>query len=330
MEAKENTPGLPSHLVIGNLVSRLPEPQNGCQNRRIHSRCSVDDIATLRLIEHGFSLQCRILNVCLEGCCLSAPEPLTAGKRARVEVTFKVNGISFRFLGSVQWADGNRQVGIRFADMIARRREQLAEVIAEIEAAEKAKMEKAAADVDTAEKETQDKKEPAGQLSENQKKSADKLHGTQTPPPAATKAHKQQIDGQASTAAHANGLSSIPQQPSVSNRRAHVRFEVNSIATILLVKVGSRLKGSIVDLSEGGCRIRCDERFPVGIYTRVETEFRFENLPFLLGGVVQVIHNQREVGIRFLDMSDRKRQQLRDLVEEIRSMRNSSESALPD
>jgi hypothetical protein len=74
-----------------------------------------------------------------------------------------------------------------------------------------------------------------------------------------------------------------------------------------------------MDISIAGCRIRCDERFPVGIYTRIETEFRIEGLPFRFGGVVQAIHDRHTVGIRFLDMSPRKREQVEQLIEEIRN-----------
>ncbi|HEV2485559.1 MAG TPA: hypothetical protein VGT08_08500 [Terracidiphilus sp.] len=70
-----------------------------------------------------------------------------------------------------------------------------------------------------------------------------------------------------------------------------------------------------------GCRIRSDERFLVGIYTRVETEFCLEGLPFRLGGVIQAIHDRHNVGIRFLDMSESKREQLEKLVGEIEVMR---------
>jgi hypothetical protein len=72
-------------------------------------------------------------------------------------------------------------------------------------------------------------------------------------------------------------------------------------------------------MSAGGCRIRTDERFPVGIYTRVETEFRLEGLPFRLGGVIQAIQDRERflVGIRFLDMSARKREQVEQLMQEI-------------
>jgi len=110
-------------------------------------------------------------------------------------------------------------------------------------------------------------------------------------------------------------------KPARRERREQSRHEVDTSAVIFLVNVASRLTGRILDLSLGGCRIYTDERFPVGIYTRVETEFRLEGLPFRLGGVIQAIHDRRHVGIRFLDMSSRKREQLEQLVREIEELR---------
>lgn len=116
----------------------------------------------------------------------------------------------------------------------------------------------------------------------------------------------------------------LPPQPAPApvkqERRAQLRREVDTSVTIFLIKGGSTLTGRIIDLSPSGCRIRTDKRFPVGIYTRVETEFRFEGLPFRLGGVIQAIHNPFSTGIRFLDLSDRKREQLTDLIAEIDAM----------
>ena len=119
-------------------------------------------------------------------------------------------------------------------------------------------------------------------------------------------------------------------KPSLSrDRRAQSRHEVDTSAVILLVKIASALRGRIVDLSLGGCRICTDEKFPVGIYTRVETEFRLEGIPFRLGGVIQAIHNRQTVGIRFLDLSDRKRQQVADLIGEIEEMRAAQPDSEP-
>ena len=110
-------------------------------------------------------------------------------------------------------------------------------------------------------------------------------------------------------------------KPNMRDRRESPRVEVDTSAVIFLINIASRLRGRILDLSLGGCRIRADERFPVGIYTRVEIEFRLEGLPFRLGGVVQAIHDRHTVGIRFLDMSSCKREQVEQLIGDIREMK---------
>ena len=61
-----------------------------------------------------------------------------------------------------------------------------------------------------------------------------------------------------------------------AERRSHSRHAVDTTANLILIKTGFRLPGSIVDLSIGGCRIFREQRFPVGIFTRIEAEFRFE------------------------------------------------------
>jgi hypothetical protein len=118
-------------------------------------------------------------------------------------------------------------------------------------------------------------------------------------------------------------------KPSRRERRAQSRCEVDTSAVIHLINVGSRVNGRIVDLSLGGCRIRTMDHFPVGIYTRVETEFRLEGLPFRLAGVIQAVHDRGRfnIGIRFLDMSERKREQLEQLICEIEDLGGAREFA---
>jgi len=104
-------------------------------------------------------------------------------------------------------------------------------------------------------------------------------------------------------------------------RRQQARHSVDTTASIYFIDVAARATGRILDVSMGGCRIRTDARFPVGIYRRVETEFRIDGLPFRLGGVVQSVHDKFTVGIRFLNLSERKADQLSQLMEEIDEMR---------
>ena len=56
-------------------------------------------------------------------------------------------------------------------------------------------------------------------------------------------------------------------------------------------------------------------------------EFRIEGLGFRLGGVVQAIHDRDTVGIRFLDVSQRKSDQLAQLMDELNELRERETSS---
>ena len=108
--------------------------------------------------------------------------------------------------------------------------------------------------------------------------------------------------------------------PARSTRRAEPRLGVDSGVVLHLIDLAANIHGRIVDISLGGCHIRTDRSFPVGIFRRVEIEFRLEGIPFRLGGVTQAVYDRSNVGVRFLDLSERKRGQLLQLIEEIKAM----------
>jgi hypothetical protein len=49
----------------------------------------------------------------------------------------------------------------------------------------------------------------------------------------------------------------------------------------------------------------------------VEVEFALDGMPFRLAGVVQAVHDRQTIGIRLLNLSERKREQLAMLMEEL-------------
>lgn len=325
--------------------------------RRKMPRCAVDEDAVLLLVGRGATVQCRIVELSLTGCRMSTRERLPAVGELRVEATFKVHGIAFRFGGAIEWADGKNLVGIRFVDLIPRRRDELIEVLFELEAEIAAKAGKEAAEKRVAEARAKQmaERQATGQTEalpfvEKRPPAPPENHSKQTPEPVVSASQPGKIAfGSVSRpilAAVPLAVSSQeprshlpapeqasprPARPTKRERRVLSRHEVDTSAVIFLVNVGSKLSGRILDLSVGGCRIRADERFPVGIYTRVETEFRIEGLPFRLGGVIQAVHDRdrRLVGIRFLDMSSRKREQLEQLIEEIEEMQGNQNIATP-
>lgn len=295
--------------VIG--VEEKPESLLTEHPRRTHPGVAVDATATLVLVHHCLSIEARIVDLSLEGCLLRAVKVYHVPASALVEVRFAVQGLPFRLGGVAQWTDGKHVVEICFAEMSSRRRDELAELLAELQADEEAaEPAPAAADkLPETDKLTEraQVERPANEKSWVAKREEEPLNGPR---------------GSEMKPAAAQAVVSAPAaQPSIRERRTQPRHSVDTKAMIFLVDVGSRETGRIVDVSLNGCRIHTDQRFPVGIYRRVEVEFVLDGLPFRLGGVTQSLHDKHTVGIRLLDLSERKREQLMQVIEEINDMR---------
>jgi hypothetical protein len=280
------------------------------QARRATPRFEVDADAHLLLVEHGSTHPCRIVDLSLTGCRVCTAERFPAGTMVRVEVGFSVRGLAFRFGGIVQWTDGQHQVGIRFAGVPERRKNELIEALAEVEqenavkaarlAAEKLAQEEQAAALEAAE---------AAILEASVAAVRDEEAGSGQFP----------ILNPAPAMAQSAGS---PPKPGSLKRRLGFWNEVDTAVSIHLINAESWLQGRILELSPSGCRIQTGELLPVGVYTRVETEFSLNGLPFRLDGVIQGIRDGdvSNVGIRFLEMSDRKREQVEQLIDEIREL----------
>ncbi len=367
-------------------AERAEEGPSEPRDRRADPRYGVDENAQMLLLKHGSSLACRVVELSLNGCRLYSLERFPAGARTRVEVAFRVRGLAFRFSGMTQWTDGRHLVGIRFADVPARRKEELVEALSEIKAELAAKeAERQAAEERAAEEELAAAAPASEEIQSGARVESGTLRPILVPIPAPAPAIPdvprslaegalvsplsgaplqavktgQPVAEAGSRPAGSGGTDQDPPQPPLAEktegespqpaapqgaeaqpgaapapagipakiqrgrreRRERAREAVDTSAVIDLIRIASRLEGRILDLSLSGCRIRTGERFPVGIYTRVETEFHLEGLPFRLGGVIQAIHDRQTVGIRFLDMSGRKREQLEQLIEEIQELK---------
>jgi c-di-GMP-binding flagellar brake protein YcgR len=317
----------------------------GEQERRDDPRLAVDEEASLLLPSQGANLACRIAEISLTGCRMLTRDRFLAETGVRVEASFKLRGIAFRFSAVIEWTDGKRLAGIRFIDVTARRMDELVEVLCELAAESAAKAVMQAAERRAAEEIAQ-KKAPGTQISKPPPLPVDAPASVPVIRPAAPQklpelATRKPVPMAARPEVSGTGplgpVTSRP-PPSVlpgnqlikpvgSDRRSQSRHDVDTTATILLVNVASRIQGRILNLSMGGCRIRTEERFPVGIYTRVEAEFHLEGIPFRLGGVVQAIQDRQFVGVRFLDMSVRKREQVEQLIAEIEELHQSRKLA---
>jgi hypothetical protein len=256
------------------------------QEQRKFFRFPVEGEAILFLPESGGSLRCGMIDLGLEGCRLRREEEIPVRVGSEVAVAFRLAGENFRFAGLLQWTARNRVLGIHFEKMSAARRQELSELLGglreELEArameAQAAK-EKAAA-------------EPVADEADSEKNPQAAENSSTEPAPA-------------------------PESRSKQDRREHARHTVEGTARVRFLSLHSQIVGKILDVSMGGCRIRSLDVIPVGAFRRVEIEFLVNGVPLLLPGVTQALHDRHTVGIRFVEVTDRKKDQLRAVIDEI-------------
>jgi hypothetical protein len=280
--------------------------------RRSQPRYEVDEDATLVLVNAGEAIPVRIFEISRDGCRIRTARHSPIAAPANVEVLFKVNGIASRLAGVMQWIEQEQVAGIQFGTMAPRRRAALEDLLAELEAEELARGAVQTRAIQQAAEMPERAEGSAGTA--NERGEPESTMGL-CESPAAEKKPVEPAEPESIASAGEAAPRAAP--GSRRERRREVRHAVDTRATVFFIDVRAHVAGRILDVSMSGCRIRTGERFPVGIYRRVETEFKVDGLPFRLAGVVQALHDRFTVGIRFLDMSRRKRDQLVQLMEEI-------------
>jgi hypothetical protein len=325
-----------------------PEPLTDEAERRLSTRIAVNERATLLQGHLGSATHCTLIDLCLDGCRVLADAEIRVDHGAKVELVFHLCGAAFRLSGVTEWTGRSREVGVSFRGLSPRREAELVEALSELAGKLEAKRaEEARADEATkalremvarltAELEAKKRREAQARADAElaarearqalEKLEAAKKDLAQAEKAAAERPRSVPAETEPGSAVEAPAVSAKkpapvagtpPAGPARRERRQAARHAVDSTATIFLVDVRSNVSGRIVDVSMSGCRIRLPERFPVGIYRRVEVEFLLDGLPFRLPGVVQSLHDRFTAGIRFVDLSERKQEQLSFVMEEI-------------
>ncbi len=290
----------------------------------------MDAEASLVVLSQCGVLTGRMLELGLDGCRMRTEKRGALLTPTAVEVLFKINGIAFRLAGILERLEG-LTAAVRFSPMPARRRQAILDLLAELAEGVRSREASEGTPGDPGEKKSQAPASPnarvgvlampAGAAKPDSRPPGAKHPAGPVPAPisiARPSPASSPYRGQPSRTSAPGG------EPSCGrDRRAQARQAVDTRAIIFLIDVRSQVVGRIVDLSLGGCRIRTDQRFPVGIYRRIETEFALDGLAFRLAGVVQALHDKFTLGIRFLDMSARKKEQLALLMDEIEEMKKA-------
>ena len=276
--------------------------------RRSYPRFAVDCPATVTTIAGAGVIHGQLTDLSQGGCRMATAERVAVGLLTRVEVRFSLRGMAFQIAGVTVGTRSAKSFAVRFLEMGARRAEALAELMAEI-----------ASDPEGPAQPVRAPLEPSAAASLCaveaplvQVPAVPEADGLAAPEPSAPEPIAPEV-----ALPEVDLRAEPPRTAKVAERRVHDRHAVDTRVNLTLVRGAITMQGNILNLSQGGCRLRTDERFNVGIYTRVEAEFYLHGLPFRLAGVSQAILDKNTIGVRFLDMSERKRAQLTELIVEI-------------
>jgi hypothetical protein len=228
-------------------------------------------------VHRGVRHSCRLLNVSMGGCCVLLEERFTAGALAQVEVVLPVHGMLLRLTGSTQWVNDDNHIGIRFLLPTPQSRNQLAALISCL-------IDRVAAEA--------------------------VLEAARLAAAAAAAAQEPELIGAAEIAAADHAVHGAERRV-----RSYLPGEWPGILREPLQ--GLHLAGALQDLSLAGCILRTNKPFAQLKDAEVEIEFEIHGLPFRMAGVAVAIYNAHTVGIRFAPLSQRRREELAQLIEEL-------------
>ena len=247
----------------------------------------------------GSKYPCLIVDVSLSGCCVRTESTFLPGNLANVEVVLPILGMVLRLVGKTQWVTRANLIGIIFLHPSARSKNQLAGLLTcLVDHGDTEELRKAVVDAAMTGNTYLDMEVPDAWLQPPKPAPVPKKVPVEqerpSPPP---RAERSDFEG-----------------PGAVQTQDKKQWP----AVLRLLKDNSQQKGAITGLRLEGCCLQTAQPFVAGIHVRVEVDFQMRGLPFLLAGVTEDVRNQKTVDIRFLEMSFRKRQELAELIEELR------------
>jgi len=268
-------------INLNQLLAQQVRPSEKVgRERRAYERHTLTG-ATARLNYQGTSFPCRVLDISMGGCRLQTEALFRDGAIANVEVDMSVFGLNLKICGVTQWSSSSRQIGVRFIHPGVRTKNQVANIISCVidESARDAVREALQAEAAQDEKIDQRQPEPS------------------FVPVSASMAAILAVHG-----VHSRVTSPGKEDWAVSVQDTHAERQ---------------WLGSITELSMGGCCVRLVKPFVGELHHEVEVEFEILRLHFRLAGMPRAVHDQHLVGIEFKPMSNRRLDELTQLIFEL-------------
>lgn len=100
------------------------------------------------------------------------------------------------------------------------------------------------------------------------------------------------------------------------DRRTCPRFALEEPSAIVVLNQGIGFRCNVLDLSISGCRLRTGSRFPGSAWDCVEISFQLGGVALRINGEIQWIDGRQKAGIRFMNLTMRRREELAKVLAE--------------
>lgn len=100
-------------------------------------------------------------------------------------------------------------------------------------------------------------------------------------------------------------------------RRSKPRLRCKGVAEVIVLSIGKKMGGTLLDLSVNGCCIEAAGPIPRIESPAVEVVLTVNGFTLRLAGVVRNVRREYVAGIEFIGVTRRKSEQIQDLVKEL-------------
>jgi len=114
----------------------VPGKETMEDDKRLDPRFECVGTASLQVVGELDHYPGKIEDLSVRGCLIALKDPVPLTIDTKVELTFEVNHLPFRLQAHVRAVRRGRRIGFQFAPMIARRRQQVEDLIEELDALE--------------------------------------------------------------------------------------------------------------------------------------------------------------------------------------------------
>lgn len=111
----------------------------------------------------------------------------------------------------------------------------------------------------------------------------------------------------------------VDEEPGSENRR-YPRLSCGGIADIRLIPDGVKEAGCLINLSKRGCCFLADEPLRGSAGSTIEVHLKVKGIDLRVSGVIRHVHKGVRAGIEFVALSERKNEQIDELIGELTEM----------